>query len=145
MTLGHKHVNIIKHLNTTLRNNSQIYRTIHSQIKHKCLSYVRQRRGDCLTPSRKVPGYCPNKGYFQGYYLSVNNIFDNQHISTIVDFVNCIDFVNCTPGVRGGFWDFEICCETRSKFSNAFVLTENKVSHLKISCVTFWGLTEILL
>ena len=25
--------------------------------------------------------------YFQDYYLSVNDIFDNQHISTIVNFV----------------------------------------------------------
>ena len=27
--------------------------------------------------------------YFQDYYLSVNDIFDNQHISTIVNFANC--------------------------------------------------------
>ena len=26
--------------------------------------------------------------YYQDYYLSVNDIFDNQHITTIVNFAN---------------------------------------------------------
>ena len=30
-----------------------------------------------------------SRQYFQDYYLSVNDIFDNQHISTIVNFANC--------------------------------------------------------
>ena len=38
-------------------------------------------------------GQCPaiaqiRGQYFRDYYLSVNDIFDNQHISTIVNFAN---------------------------------------------------------
>ena len=38
-------------------------------------------------------GQCPaiaqiRGQYFQDYYLSVNDIFDNQHISTIINFTN---------------------------------------------------------
>ena len=40
-----------------------------------------------------VLGQCPaivklRGQYFQDYYLSVNDIFDNQHTSTIINFTN---------------------------------------------------------
>ena len=38
----------------------------------------------------QCPAFAQLRGqYFQDYYLSVNDIFDNQHISTIINFTNC--------------------------------------------------------
>ena len=96
LTLGHKHANIIKNPNTTLSNNKQNYRTAVQFITGHCglnkhLHII--RKSHCLTLSHFL-GQCPadvqiRGQYFQDYYLSVNEIFDNQHnISTIINFTN---------------------------------------------------------
>ena len=59
-----------------------------------------------------------------------------EHCDISVKVVS--NYFKATGG--GSEVDFEIlryCCRARSKFSNAFVLTENKVSYLKISRVEF--------
>ena len=42
-----------------------------------------------LSRSYQCPAIAQIRGqYFRDYYLSVNDIFDNQYISTIVNFAN---------------------------------------------------------
>ena len=105
LTLGHKHANIIKNLNTTLSNNRQNYRTAVHLITGHCglnkhLHTIRKSNtsacpmcGDEEETVSHFLGQCPaiaqlRGQYFQDYYLSVNDIFDNQHISTIINFTN---------------------------------------------------------
>ena len=105
LTLGHKHANIIKNLNTTLSNNRQNYRTAVHLITGHCglnkhLHTIRKSStsacpmcGDEEETVSHFLGQCPaiaqiRGQYFQDYYLSVNDIFDNQHISTIINFTN---------------------------------------------------------
>ena len=105
LTLGHKNINIIKNLNTTLSNNRQNYRTAVHLITGHCglnkhLHTIRKsdtsacpKCGDGEETVSHFLGQCPaiaqiRGQYFRDYYLSVNDIFDNQHISTIVNFAN---------------------------------------------------------
>ena len=105
LTLGHKHANIIKNLNTTLSNNRQNYRTAVHLITGHCglnkhLHTIRKSNtsacpmcGDEEETVSHFLGQCPaiaqlRGQFFQDYYLSVNDIFDNQHISTIINFTN---------------------------------------------------------
>ena len=103
LTLGHKHANIIKTLNTTLSKNRQNYRTAVHLITGHCglnkhLHTIRKSStsacpmcGDEEKTVSHFLGQCPaiaqiRGQYFQDYYLSVNDILDNQHITTIVKF-----------------------------------------------------------
>ena len=105
LTLGHKHAKIIKNLNTTLSNNRQDYRTaVHLITGHCGLNKHLHNIGKSNTSACPMCGdeeetvshflgQCPaitqiRGQYFQDYYLSVNDIFDNQHITTIVNFAN---------------------------------------------------------
>ena len=105
LTLGHKNINIIKNLNTSLSNNRQNYRTAVHLITGHCglnkhLHTIRKsdtsacpKCGDGEETVSHFLGQCPaiaqiRGQYFRDYYLSVNDIFDNQHISTIVNFAN---------------------------------------------------------
>ena len=110
LTLGHKHAKIIKNLNTTLNNNRQNYRTAVHLITGHCglnkhFHTIRKSNtsacpmcGDeeetrnlshIFWDSVRTPAIAQIRGqYFQDYYLSVNDIFGNQHITTIVNFAN---------------------------------------------------------
>ena len=96
LTFGHKHANIIKNLNTTLSNNRQDYRTaVHLITGHCGLNKHLHNIGKSNTSACPMCGdeeetvshflgQCPaitqiRGQYFQDYYLSVNDIFDNQH------------------------------------------------------------------
>jgi len=96
LTLGQKHAKIIKNLNTTLSNNRQDYRTAVHLITGHCglnkhLHNIRKSNtsachmcGDEEETVSHFLGQCPaiaqiRGQYFQDYYLSVNDIFDNQH------------------------------------------------------------------
>ena len=105
LTLGHEHAKIIKNLNTTLSNNRQNYRTAVHLITGHCglnkhLHTIRKSNtsacpmcGDEEESVSHFLGQCPpiaqiRGQYIQDYYLSVNDIFDNQQITTIVNFAN---------------------------------------------------------
>ena len=105
LTLGHKHAKIIKNLNTTLNNNRQDYRTAVHLITGHCglnkhLHTIRKSStsacpmcGDGEETVSHFLGQCPaiaqlRGQYFRDYYLSVSDIFDNHHITTIVNFAN---------------------------------------------------------
>ena len=105
MILGDKHTKIIHNLNTSLNTNRLNYRTaVHLITGHCGLNkHLRTMKKSntsecpqCGHDEETVPhflGQCPATAqlrgqYFQDYYLSVNDIFDNQHITTIVNFTN---------------------------------------------------------
>ena len=105
LTLGQKHTKIINNINTSLINNRQDYRTAVHLITGHCglnkhLHTIRKSStsacpmcGDGEETVSHFLGQCPaiaqlRGQYFRDYYLSVNDIFDNHHITTIVNFAN---------------------------------------------------------
>ena len=104
MILGNKQAKIIRDLNT-LKNNKKDYRTAIQLITGHCglnkHLYKMKKTDSCECPlcgheEESVShflGQCPaiaqlRGQYFNDYYLSVNDIFDNNHISNIIKFVN---------------------------------------------------------
>ena len=105
MILGKNHAKTIHNLNTSLINNRLNYRTaVHLITGHCGLNkhLHNMKKSDtkecplCGHDEETVShfiGQCPaiaqHRGqYFQDYYLSVNDVFDKQHITTIVNFAN---------------------------------------------------------
>ena len=72
-------VHMLKRLNFCQTSKYDTHYTICKQIKSTTTC---SHLGQC-------PAIAQIRGqYFQDYYLSVNDIFDNQHITTIVNFAN---------------------------------------------------------
>ena len=71
-------------------------RSLEDRVKHRLLVSNTSACPMCGDEEETVShflGQCPaiaqiRGQYFQDYYLSVNDIFDNQHISTIINFTN---------------------------------------------------------
>ena len=85
--------------------------------------------GDKEETISHVLGQCPaivklRGQYFQDYYLSVNDIFDNQHISTIIKVV--------LEANRGNIWYQKISSELsyviskQPRFVNAQIAPANE-------------------
>ena len=105
MLLGRKQAKTVKNLNTTLINNRLDYRTAVNLITGHCglnkyLNTIKKTNDsscpDCGHAEETVAhflGQCPATAqlrghYFNDYYVSVNDIFDYHHITTIVNFAN---------------------------------------------------------
>ena len=105
MLLGNKDSKIVHDLNSTLKNKRRKYRIAVQLITGHCglnKHLHNMRKSDtsgcpsCGEEEETVAhflGQCPaiaqlRGQYFQDYYLSVNDIFDRIHISTIITFVN---------------------------------------------------------
>ena len=114
MLLGNKHAKIIRNLNTTLTSNRLDYRTAiqlitghcglnkHLHTMTKSTSSACPACGHDEETVSHFLGQCPATAqlrghYFQDYYISVNDIFDYHHITTIVNFANHTKRLNLEP------------------------------------------------
>ena len=114
MLLGNKHAKIIRNLNTTLTSNRLDYRTAIQLITGHCGLNKHLHTMTKITSSAcpacghdeetvsHFLGQCPATArlrghYFQDYYISVNDIFDYHHITTIVNFANHTKRLNLEP------------------------------------------------
>ena len=105
MTLGRNPTKIINNLNTSLISNRKDYRTAIQLITGHCglnkhlNSMNKTDTKECLLCGHQEEtvshflGQCPaiaqlRGRYFNDYYLSINDIFDNFHISSIISFTN---------------------------------------------------------
>ena len=100
LTIGNKNKAIKKHINTTLINNRENYRTAMYLITGHCSLnkhlYTMHRSNTKLCPKCELAeetvthflGECPSTSLIRGntfhnYYMSINDIFDNYNMSTI--------------------------------------------------------------
>jgi hypothetical protein len=105
MILGNKQAKIIRDLNTTLIANRGDYRTAvhiitgHCGLNNHLYKMKKTNTSECPVCGhedenvshflRQCPDIAQLRGqYFNDYYLSVNDFFDNFHITTIVNYVN---------------------------------------------------------
>ena len=103
MTLGNNHQKIKKQLNTTLIHNRIHYRTaVHLITDHCTLNkhlHTIQKVNSSICPKMRLReetvghflGQCPSTSmiranFFHNYYLSINDIFDNFPITTIINY-----------------------------------------------------------
>jgi len=105
MILGHNHSKIINNLNRSFITNRKDYRTATQLITGHC-GLNKHLYNMNKTTTKECPlcghheetvnhflGQCPalaqTRGqYFNDFYLSAKDIFDNIHISTIINYVN---------------------------------------------------------